>query len=100
MDVIFATQELLDAYDNISVGRRLWGADVAAKYIQRVDTPYAVGSGADLYRLQALRFHALKGSREGQHAIRLDRAWRLIVTFDDEQMRIVRVEEVTRHYGD
>jgi plasmid maintenance system killer protein len=44
--------------------------------------------------------HPLKGARRGQHAIRLGERERLIVAFEDDAWTIVRVEEVSKHYGD
>jgi plasmid maintenance system killer protein len=48
-----------------------------------------------------LRFHPLKADRAGQYAISLARRARLIVTFTDRTMTVVRIEEVSvEHYGD
>ena len=44
--------------------------------------------------------HPLKGKRRGQFAIRLGDRERLIVAFEDDAWTIVRVEEVSEHYGD
>ena len=54
----------------------------------------------DLAALRSLRLHPLKGTRRGRHAINLDGAWRLVVRFEGERLTIVRVEEVSKHYGD
>jgi proteic killer suppression protein len=50
--------------------------------------------------LPGLRFHALAGSREGQYAINLNGFYRLIVSLEGAELQIVRVEEVSKHYGD
>lgn len=44
--------------------------------------------------------HALKGDRQGQCSLTLVGRWRLIITVRDEAMTVVRVEEVSKHYGD
>jgi plasmid maintenance system killer protein len=77
-----------------------WGAKIARQYIARVNLLHAIRNAQDLRNFKALHFHALEGARAGQYAIRLDDAWRLIVSFDDKGMTIVRVEEVSKHYGD
>ncbi len=68
--------------------------------MDRVNRLYAVDSAHDLHAFPELRFHPLEGDRKGEHALSLDSAWRLVVTFSDRAMTIVRVIEVTRHYGD
>ncbi len=54
----------------------------------------------DLFALRALDLHPLKGDRKGQYAIRLGDRERVIVTFADAGLTVVRIEEVTQHYGD
>jgi len=46
-----------------------------------------------------LRFHPLKGDRQGQHSITLVDRWRMVVTFRDDVLTVVRIEEVSAHYG-
>jgi proteic killer suppression protein len=54
----------------------------------------------DLFRMPPLRFHPLKGDREGQFALTLIDRFRLIVSFPDQDRKTVQVEEVSAHYGD
>ncbi len=55
----------------------------------------------ELYSIGTLRFHPLKGNRNGEYAIKLTKYWRLIITnIGDEGFDIVRIEEVSDHYGD
>lgn len=100
MDVAFRTTRLKKCYEEERERVREWGEKVARVYVRRIDTLYAAKSAQDLHALAALRFHALKGDRTGQHAIWLTEFMRLIVTFEDEAMKIVQVEEVSKHYGD
>jgi proteic killer suppression protein len=100
LDVSFATAELRQAYEALRVGKRLWGEKIATLYMQRVNTLHAVDGAPQLRELRHLRFHALKGGREGEYAIDLDVSWRLTMTFGNKGMTIVRVEEVSKHYGD
>lgn len=98
--VTFRTAHLERCYRDSSEGTKEWGRKVARKYIQRVDTIKAAATAKDLAALQALRFHPLRGEYKGQHAISLDGAWRLHIAFEDKAMTEVRVEEVSKHYGD
>lgn len=79
---------------------KAWGAEIAERYIERINILKSSRSVEDLHRIEALRFHELKGQRAGEYAIWLGRRERLIVTFRNEAMTVVRIEEVTvDHYG-
>lgn len=60
----------------------------------------AAKAADDLYKVVALRFHPLKGARHGQHSMTLVDRWRMVVTFRDDALTVVRIEEVSAHYGD
>ncbi len=96
----FATVELERRYRDSAEAQRAWGEKIARRYVQRVDAVYEAERAKDLFTLQSLRLHPLKGQRRGQHAMRLDDTWRLIVRFEGERLTVVRVEEVSKHYGD
>jgi proteic killer suppression protein len=100
MDVRFATQALENCYRHSAAGRRAWGQKIALRYVQRVNALYAAREATDLFALKSLRLHPLKGERKGQHVLSLDVEWRMVVRFEGESWTIVRVEEVSRHYGD
>jgi plasmid maintenance system killer protein len=98
--VRFATSRLERCYREIRLAQREWGQKVGRTYIQRINTLWAARNGRDLFILKALDMHPLKGERRGQHSIRLGDRERLIVVFEDDAWTIVRVEEVSKHYGD
>jgi proteic killer suppression protein len=100
VDVRFGSHQLERSYREGDVARRAWGAKIAACYVRRVDALYAAQTARELFALRSLRVHPLKGDRQGQHAIRLDDAWRLVVRFEGERLTIVTVQEVSKHYGD
>src|SRR4051794_5601684 len=100
MRVQFATKKLEQCFRELALAKREWGERVARAYVQRVSTLYAAKDMRDLFALRALDLHPLKGERKGQYAIRLGERERLIVTFADMDLTVVRVEEVSRHYGD
>jgi len=98
--VRFATSRLERCYRESAKAQREWGPRLGRMYIQRVNTLWAAKDGRDLFALRSLDLHPLKGERKGQFAIRLGERERLIVTFEDGAWTIVRVEEVSQHYGD
>ncbi|MBI5115919.1 type II toxin-antitoxin system RelE/ParE family toxin [Candidatus Poribacteria bacterium] len=100
MNIIFRTRALEDAYQHIEVGAKKWGGVVARRYVQRVDILKVVNDLSALRAYPSLRYHPLKGDREGQHSIKLANRYRLIFTFHGERMETVRIEEVSKHYGD
>ena len=57
-------------------------------------------SADELSKVAALRFHPLKGDRKGEYGITLIDRWRMVVSFRDDALTIVRIEGVSAHYGD
>lgn len=112
MQVRFRSGTLLKAYEQQQVRTKLWGADVARRYVERVNILKAAKAKADLFALPQLRFHPLVGGRAGQYAMTLIGRWRLIVTFNAAETTVeieeapqaeadtATVEEVSNHYGD
>ena len=100
MEVRFGTDQLRRAYEDKRVRTRAWGEVIARLYVRRVDTLYAAETMQTLRAITSLHLHALKGDLKGKYAIDLDNAYRLILTFEGRHMTIVRVEEVSHHYGD
>ena len=84
----------------MEVGVREWGADIARKYVDRINILKAINGLDALRSFPSLRYHPLKGDRKGQHAVTLTGRYRLIFTLRGERMKIIRIEEVSKHYGD
>jgi len=100
VQVKFRTTQLLRCYESHTEATRRWGAAVARRYVQRINDLYAAETIENLYRIPSLRFHALKGDRQGQYALALTDRARLIVGVAGAPETIVWVEEVSKHYGD
>ena len=77
---------------------REFGGAVGRKYIQRINIIKITNSLDDLSKLPGLRCHPLKGDRAGQYAINLTGFHRLIFTIEGENLNIVMIEEVSKHY--
>lgn len=100
MDIQFRTKRLLNCYEKSKEGQRQWGEKVARRYIERVNILRTAKSAQDLYRVSVLNFHPLSGKKKGLYALTLIDRWRMEVSFQDQELSVVRVEEVSQHYGD
>ena len=99
MKVIFANRQLQRCFEDYNRAEKRWGIAVARKYIQRVSWILDTHDFNDLHRVRSFRLHPLSGMRIGQYAIDLNRRWRLILTYDENEDS-VRIIEVTSHYED
>lgn len=100
MEVQFRTSRLRKQYQDVSQGERAYGRQVARRYVERINIIKHVRDIEELRRLPGLRCEPLKGPRTGQWAMRLTGFYRLIFTLQGEQLQVVRIEEVSKHYGD
>lgn len=100
MIIRFRNNRLKKQYTNYKEAQRAFGANVARKYIERINIFVFAKDIAELIKLPGLRCHQLKGNRVGQWAIKLTGFYRLIFTLEGERLEIVCIEEVSKHYGD
>ena len=99
MQVKFRTNELREAFVRHHRGVRLWGEQVARRYIQRVKILEAANSVDDLFKIPPLKFHPLTEEGKGKYSVVLVGRSRMIATFEDLAMTIAWVEEVNTHDG-
>lgn len=98
MDIEFSSNRLSSASISLSEASRLFGIAIGRKYIQRLAVLRATEKFSQLYGLQALRLHPLKGNRAGQYAIILTGNYRLIIEkIKGDAVRIMNVED---YHGD
>jgi proteic killer suppression protein len=77
---------------------RIFDVQIGRKYIQRLDILRAGVKFSQLYGIQSLRLHPLKGNRAGQYSITLTGNYRLIVEkAKEDKVLIVDVED---YHGD
>lgn len=100
MEVRFRTNKLRKCYENYQAGCREWGLEVTKKYIQRIDLLQEASNMDEIRSLPGLDCHPLKGRREGQYGITLHGRWRLIIALEGKMNEVIRVKEVSKHYGD
>jgi len=97
--VRFATSELERLYEDASFVAPGFGRDVVRAYRKKVGFLLAAGTEQELPSYRALRLEKLRGDRVGQHSIRLNDQWRLILSIetDDEGRVLVMIEIVDYH---
>jgi proteic killer suppression protein len=87
-------------YEASTEAEKAYGAEIASKYILRINTIKAAKDVAELQKLPGLRCHPLKGDRKGQWSINLTGFYRLIFTPEGQKPEIICIEEVSKHYGE
>jgi toxin HigB-1 len=92
--IYFGSRRLEEAASSFDTASRTFGVPIGRKYIQRLALLRAADKFSQLYGFQALRFHQLKGGREGQYSIFLTQNFRFIIEkIDNDKIRIVNVED-------
>jgi len=100
LEIRFRTKKLEKQYRNHKEAIRVYGEQVAKRYIMRINIIKQAKCFDDLYAIPTLKLHPLVGKRKGEYAIALTGFYRLIITKDGETFNIVCIEEVSKHYGD
>jgi toxin HigB-1 len=100
LEIRFRTNKLQRHYERYADAVHAYGPQVARKYIQRIAIIKQARDFEELKRLPGLRCHPLEGNRAGHWALSLTGFYRLIFTLEGEQLEIVLIEEVSKHYGD
>ncbi len=99
MQVRFATSELQQLHEDPDFVAPRFGRDVIRAYRKKVGFLTAAASEMDLRNYRALRFEKLRGDREGQHSIRLNDQWRLILRLETgEEGRVIIVTEIVDYH--
>ena len=95
----FADKDLQTLYENEEFRLREYGSDITKAFRKKVAIIDAAVDERDLRAMKSLHFEKLHGDRAGQHSIRLNRQWRLILTLEtDEDGRIVVVVEIADYH--
>jgi proteic killer suppression protein len=98
--VKFKTRQLKACFQEYRKANQAFGDQVARRYIQRINIIQQTRSIDELTLLPGLHCHALKGNRKGQYAVNLTGFYRVIFRLTGNQLEIVMIEEVSKHYGD
>lgn len=99
MEISFSIRYLRQCFEDYNQAERRWGRAVTRKYIQRINLMLDTQDFNYPRRMRSLRLYPLSGQRTGQFAIYLNRNWRVILTYDEDEESI-HILEVTNHYDD
>jgi len=99
MRLRFATPDLQRLFEDPSWKGHKYGRDLVRAYRKKVGFLVNAGDERDLWNYRALRFEKLHGDRAGQHSIRLNDQWRLILWLEtDDEGRILVVVEIVDYH--
>ena len=94
----FARQKLEDLYTS-EAGAKKYPAGVVKAFFEVMASIEAAKDERDLYALKALHFEALKGNRDGERSLRLNKQYRLIVRLEeDNQGRLMLVLDIEDYH--
>jgi proteic killer suppression protein len=98
MDVTFK-DESLDRLETDASFHAGFGGSIVNAYRKRIQQIRAATDERTLYAYRSLRFEKLHGDREGQHSLRLNDQWRLIVELCGESTKktVLIVEIIDYH---
>jgi len=100
MEILFRTRKLERQFTKSAEAIKAFGQEVGRLYIQRLNIIAGARALEELKALPGLRCHELSGNRRGQYAVNLTGFYRLIFTLVDDRIDVIRIEEVSKHYGD
>jgi len=98
MEVEFDDDELdrLETDPQFNAG---FSQEIVRAYRMRMQQIRAALDERDFYHLKSLRFEKLKGDRDGQHSMRLNLQWRLIVELrGSKPCKVVAVIEIVDYH--
>lgn len=98
LEIQFRTNTLRKRYQFSNLAFKAYGEQVGRKYIQRINIIKQAKNIEELKSIRTLRCYPLKGDRKGEWAVKLTGFYRLIFTLIGENLEIVRIEEVSKHY--
>ena len=99
MRIRFTDKDLQRLYEDEDFKLRRFGSDLTKAYRKKVAIVDAAKDERDLRAFKSLHFEKLSGDPAGQHSIRLNSQFRLILTFEeDENGRIVVVIEIVDYH--
>lgn len=99
MRVYFDDDDLRRLYEDPKFVLSAFGSDVVKAFRKKVGFLLAADSELDLRNYSALHFEKLRGGRKGQHSIRLNRQWRLILRLEsDGAGKLIVVVEIVDYH--
>lgn len=98
MEIQFVDQSLDDLEVDASYDAGLPAA-VVKMYRKRIFFLRGASDERDLYQMKSLHFEKLKGKRQGQHSIRLNDQWRLVLEIQNSgSQKIIKIISVEDYH--
>ena len=98
MLIRFDDDDLRRMYEDDGFRSKRWHRDIVRAFRKVVGWIADAESEIDLYALKSLHFEKLKGDRSGQHSLRLNYQFRLIVCIETRGQRTVVVIEIVDYH--
>lgn len=99
MRIEFDDKDLRRLYEDRTFRLRQFGPDITKQYRKAIGVVVAARDERDIRALKSLRLEKLRGDRDGQHSIRLNDQWRLILEFrQDDQGRVVVIVSISDYH--
>lgn len=99
MRLRFEDDDLRRLFEDLAFHLPQFGPDLAKAYRKKVGFLQQASSEQDLRAMSSLHFEKLVGDRKGQHSIRLNDQWRLILRLEqDPDGRLLVVIEIVDYH--
>jgi len=99
MRIIFQDDDLERLYTDPTFRISKYGGDVVKTFRKKVAFIESAQDERDLRNYKALHYEKLAKKRAGQHSVRLNDQWRLILEFEtDADGRVVVIIEITDYH--
>ncbi|MBI3883151.1 MAG: type II toxin-antitoxin system RelE/ParE family toxin [Sphingobacteriales bacterium] len=102
MEVRFRNIYLEKLFQGIEIKKKpLYSEETVIGFKKAIIKIAMADNSVQLRKLKSLHFEALKGNRQGQYSIRVNKKYRLIFTFEQTQIvisEVVMIEELSNHY--
>lgn len=99
MRIRFGDDELRKLYEDPNHRAPQYGRDLIKAFRKKVGLIVAAASELDLRALRSLHLEKLRGDRVGQHSIRLNDQWRLILILEtDADGKVVVILEIADYH--
>jgi proteic killer suppression protein len=97
--VDFEDEGLRRLHEELDFRLPQFGDDLTRHFRKVMGAIMAAVSEQDLYAMRSLKFEKLQGKRKGQHSLRLNQQWRLIVRLTHQDTgKVVMVVEVVDYH--
>lgn len=97
MEVEFGDDRLRDLETQDGVDGR-WGTSVIRGYRKVLRFIRAAQDERDFRAMRSLNFEQLKGNREGQHSLRVNQQFRLIIQIKEGNPKTIVVKEIVDYH--